>query len=96
MKKKIGWLLIAVLAFSLIASSTFAMEEEKLQLGEKQINKLRQYGMTEDEIANLTKEKLASFMRKISNVPKKVTPSAIQFWVQPWRNDIFPSKGICQ
>lgn len=66
--KKISAVLIAIFMVSLMFAVP-VLGEQKIQLSEKQINKLRDFGMPENDIANLTQEKLRSFMRQLSSVP---------------------------
>ncbi len=69
--KKSAFLLVLVMVFNLLFSvAVFGIEEGKQdRLGEKQINKLRSYGMSEEDLATLSQEKVIEFMRQLSNPP---------------------------
>ena len=70
MKKSIGLLMLIMVCNLFFSASVFGMEEgKKVFLGEKQIEKLRGYGMSEEDLANLSQEKVIEFMRQLSKPP---------------------------
>jgi len=70
MKKNMCLLLVLVLMVSFVYSGTvFAQQDKEFKVTEKQAAKLKKWGMSEKELAELTQEKLVKFMRELSAVP---------------------------